>query len=109
MGFVVDAGLLWLFAYLLELNPVLARAISFAATVVVTLVLNARYTFQVRLRDTRKTRYAIIQCAGAAINLATYTWLVLAAAVQAQPLVALIVGSFLASTHNYLMIRRFVF
>jgi len=107
IGFAVDAGLLWLLAYRLGLDPVLARAISFAATMSVTLVLNARHTFRVPLREARKSRYVLIQCMGAGINFVSYSFLVLA--LSAQPLVALIVGSIFASTHNYLMMRRFVF
>ncbi|XOV82266.1 MAG: GtrA family protein [bacterium] len=107
VAFALDAGLLWLLVYPLEVPPILARACSFLVTIAVTFVLNARYTFAASVKDASKSRYVFIQCAGAAINFTMYSGLVLAGVLG--PLWALVVGSFLGSSHNFLMMRRFVF
>ncbi len=109
LGFAIDAGILWLLVYPLEMPPVVSRAISFFVTICVTFVGNARYTFSVSVRGASMPRYVAIQCAGALINFVTYTWMVLQGPLQGRPLLALVVGSALASTHNFLMMRRFVF
>ncbi len=109
IGFAVDAGLLWLLIYQFDMPPVLSRGISFMVTICITFVLNARYTFVVAAKGTRMPKYVAVQLAGATINFLVYTWLVLAGPLQQRPLVALVVGSALASIHNFLMMRRFVF
>ena len=107
VGFAVDASLLWALVYPLEMSPILARVFSFLATIAVTFVLNARYTFVVPIRESSKTRYAVIQALGAGINFLVYSALVLGG--WLGPLWSLVVGSALASAHNFLMMRRFVF
>ena len=109
VGFAVDAGVLWLLVYPLEMSPILARAISFFVTIVVTFVLNANHTFRVPIASASMPRYVAVQSLGAAINFLSYSCLVLYGPFGERPLVALCVGSALASTHNYLMMRRFVF
>jgi putative flippase GtrA len=109
LGFAVDAGLLWLLIYQMDMHPVVSRGISFLVTICITFVANARYTFAVSVRDSSMTRYVIVQTIGAVINFASYTWLVLSGPLSQRPLVALIVGSALAAVHNFLMMRRFVF
>ena len=75
VAFAIDAGLLWVLVYPLDMPPIPARAISFMATIAVTFVLNARYTFAVAGRHASKTRYTVIQVAGAALNFAIYRML----------------------------------
>ena len=107
VAFALDAGLLWLLVYGAGVPPIPARVFSFMVTIAVSFVLNARYTFAASIKESSKSRYVLIQCAGAAINFAVYSGLVLAGVLG--PLWALVVGSFLGSTHNFLMMRRFVF
>ena len=107
LGFALDAGLLWLLVYPLDMPPILSRAISFLATIALTFVLNARYTFSVPVRESSKTRYVIIQSMGAGLNFFTYSLFVLNA--WLGPLWSLVVGSALASAHNFFMMRHFVF
>ena len=107
IGFAIDAGLLWFLVYLMDVEPVLGRLISFVATIMVTYVLNARYTFNVSPRKSSASRYGFIQCLGALLNFGSYTWLVTTA--EVEPMIALIVGSALGSTHNFLMMKAFVF
>ncbi len=107
LGFAIDAGLLWLLVYPLDMPPILSRGISFVVTIAITFVLNARYTFSARVRESSKSRYVLIQLVGAGLNFFTYSLLVLNALLG--PLWSLVVGSALASAHNFFMMRRFVF
>ncbi len=107
VGFAIDAGLLWLTVYILNVPPIMGRAISFVVTIAVTFVLNARYTFNVAPKKSRMPRYGIIQSLGALFNFGSYSLLV--AYWQVEPLLALMVGSAVGSTHNFLMMRKFVF
>ena len=109
VGFAIDAGLLWVLIYQLGLPPIMSRGISFVVTISVTFVLNARYTFAVAAKASSMTRYMLVQSLGAAINFASYTWLVLYGPLGQRPLVALCVGSFLATLNNFVLIRQFVF
>ena len=109
VGFAVDAGLLWMLIYALDFSPILARAISFFVTILVTFALNASHTFRVPRQSASMPRYIVIQCLGASLNFLSYSWLVLASPIAGRPLVALAIGSAIASTHNYLMMRRYVF
>lgn len=107
LAFFVDAALLWALIYQLDMAPIISRVLSFMATIAVTFVLNARYTFVVSMRHSSKVRYVVIQCSGAAINFIVYSWLVLAELLG--PLWSLVVGSALSSAHNFFMMRHFVF
>lgn len=109
MGFAIDAGLLWLLIYQLDMPPVLSRGISFLATICVTFFLNARYTFLVDAKSASMPRYMVIQVVGAGINFVSYSWFVLEGPLQTRPLVALVIGSALAAVHNFVMMRRYVF
>ena len=107
VAFALDAGLLWLLVYQVGLPPILARGLSFFVTIVVTFILNAHYTFAASVRESSKSRYVATQCLGAGINFMTYAVLVLNGVLG--PLWALVAASFLGSTHNFLMMRHFVF
>ena len=109
IGFLIDAGVLGVLVYGLGLPPVPARGVSFAATIVVTFVLNARYTFSASIRASNKGRYVAIQLVGAGINFVSYTLLVGLGPMRDWPIAALVVGSALSSAHNFYMMRRFVF
>ena len=107
VGFAVDAGVLWALVYQAGWPPIPARVVSFMATIAITFVLNARYTFAVRVRESSKSRYVLVQCIGAGINFFTYSALVLGGVLG--PLWSLVVGAAISSAHNFLMMRRFVF
>ena len=107
VGLCIDAGLLWLFVYGLELDPIAGRVLSFLATITVTYALNARYTFNVAPRKAQMPRYGVIQSLGALINFGSYTWLVTFWVLE--PMISLLIGAALGSTHNFLMMRSFVF
>ena len=107
VAFVVDAGVLWILVYIFNWPPIAARVVSFSSTIALTFVLNARYTFAVPMSGASKTRYVIIQCLGAGLNFGLYSSLILLA--WLGPLWSLVVGSAAASTHNFLLMRRYVY
>jgi len=111
-GFAVDmsvlAFLLYGLGYAAEVGGLLgSRVISFLAAIAVTFLLNARYTFAASIRRAKLIRYLVIQGLGAAINLGTYTVLVLGP--LNRPLIAMALGAALATVSNFLLVRRFVY
>lgn len=113
-GFIADAGVLSLLIYALgfgttDVGLVGSRVASFLAAISVTFMLNARYTFGMSIRDSSFTAYVLIQLLGAAINLGSYAALIFSGLLNQAPLVALIVGSMLATTNNFILARRFVY
>ncbi len=113
-GFITDVGVLAFLIYGLDLGEtdtglVGSRVVSFLAAISITFLLNARYTFGVSVRHSSFTRYVVIQSLGAAINLGTYTILVLYGPFNDAPLLALMVGSAIASTTNFILVRKFVY
>ncbi|MDZ7669991.1 MAG: GtrA family protein [Gammaproteobacteria bacterium] len=111
-GFTVDmavlAFLLYGLDYAAEVGGLLgSRVLSFLAAIAVTFLLNARYTFGASVRRAKLTRYLFVQGLGAAINLGTYTVLVLGP--LNRPLIAMALGAALATVSNFLLVRRFVY
>jgi putative flippase GtrA len=109
IGFTIDAGLLWFLVYQVGMPPIVSRGISFLVTISVTFIFNAHYTFEVSAKESSMTRYMLVQSIGALINFSSYSWLVLSGPLANRPLLALVVGSFLATVWNFAMVRQFVF
>lgn len=112
VGFTVDMGvlafLLYGLGYVEQVGGLLgSRVVSFFAAISATFLLNARYTFATSVRRSNLTRYIVIQGLGAAINIGTYTLLVLGP--LGRPLLAMAIGSALATIGNFLLARRFVY
>ena len=112
-GFCLDmavlAGLLYGAGYNhSDRQLLLSRLAAFLAAVALTFVLNARYTFGARVRHANVTRYVLVQVLGAAINLGSYTALVLGP-LPGAPLIAMVIGSAAATISNFLLSRRFVY
>ena len=113
-GFIADISVLALLIYGLDFGQtdvgrVVSRVISFLAAITVTYILNAGYTFGASVRESNFTGYVLIQSLGAAINLGTYTLLILFGPLHEAPLVALVIGSAFATTSNFLLVRKFVY
>lgn len=113
-GFITDAGMLSLLIYAAgfgstDVGLVGSRVASFVAAISVTFMLNARYTFGTSVRDSSFSAYVLIQMLGAFINLGSYTALIFSGMLNQAPLVALVIGSFLATTNNFILARRFVY
>lgn len=113
-GFVADVTVLALLIYGFDFGStdtglVASRVVSFLTAISVTFLLNAGYTFGSSVRGSSFTVYLVIQCLGAAINLGTYTVLILYGALNDSPLLALVIGSAAATASNFLLVRKFVY
>ena len=112
VGFIVDAGTLWLFLSQ-GFNPFLARGLSFPTAVLVTWVLNRSWTFassapQGRIRELRG--YIAVQLTGAAVNYAAYSAVIGGLGASAPVIFAgVVVGSVVGMFVNFWGARRFVF
>lgn len=112
VGFAVDAGVLQLLV-MQGWNPVSARGVAIPVAVLATWALNRGFTF----REAKSApalpsllRYVGVSAAGAAVNFAVYTALVVSADVMAaHPLLALAIASGIAMAVNYLGSRHFAF
>ncbi len=110
IGFVVDLAVMALLHHGAGVPPMQSRVLAFLAAILVTYVINARYTYEVRARDASFARYLLVQLAGAAINLGVFAWLVLKGGWLAEwPMVALAIGALIATFSNFALSRRFVF
>ena len=115
IGFLVDGAILQALVSLGGWGPVPARFASFSVAVVVTWLLNRRFTFQATgpkgpppLRSV--ARYIVVSVAGAGINVGTFTALVLLSdAMAAFPIIPLAAGSIVALVFNYLGSKHFAF
>jgi putative flippase GtrA len=111
-GFAVDvavlAFLLYGLGYAAESGGLVgSRVGSFLAAIATTFLLHARYTFGASIRKAKLTRYILIQVLGALLNIGTYTLLVLGP--LGRPLIAMAIGSALATVSNFLLVRHFVY
>ena len=84
-----------------------SRLVAVAGAIITTFLLNARYTFGASIRRARLTRYVLIQVLGAALNIGTFTVLVLGP--LNRPLIALALGSAVATVSNFVLVRRYVY
>ncbi len=113
VSFGVDVGIMATLIYVLtlgdtELGLIACRTVAWAAAIVVAFVLNAKVTFGASIKHSRFMNYLFIQGVGAAINLGTYSALILGPLTD-WPLAALIMGSALATINNFLLVRKFVY
>ena len=111
-GFAVDVGILAALVYGFGYGQQSAgligsRLVAFAGAIITTFLLNARYTFGASIRRAKLTRYVLIQVLGAALNIGTFTVLVLGP--LNRPLIALALGSAVATVSNFVLVRRYVY
>lgn len=109
VSFAVDAGVLGLLVYQAEVGYIAARLISVLLAISVAFVLNARFTFLVRVADARFIRYVLIQSVSAALNFGVYTTLVLHGPLAGRPLLSLICGAAVATVNNFFLSRHYVY
>ena len=112
-GFVTDTGILMALVHLGHVDPIVAKALSFALAVLVTFDLNRRWAFE-RGRDVRARTafpaYLAVQGVGFLCN-----WTVFTACILLLPkpfgsvLVAAVIASAVALILNYLGAARLVF
>ncbi len=84
-----------------------SRVVSFLAAITTTFLLNARFTFSASIKKAKVSRYVVIQLLGAGLNIGTYTVLVLGP--LHRPLIAMAIGSGVATISNFLLVRQFVY
>lgn len=113
IGFITDAGVLYLLIRLFAFHPVAGRPISFLAAATVTWLLNRNLTFK-QHRNPAKIiewlRYLFANSIGTAVNLVTYSTLVLTVpAMLKQPIYALIIASLVAFPFNFYGYKHHVF
>jgi putative flippase GtrA len=111
-GFAVDVGVMASLFYGFGFGAgsgglVGCRLVAFLAAVSTTFLLNARFTFGASVRRAKLTHYLLIQTLGAAINIGTYVVLVLGP--LPRPLLALAIGSAVATVSNFFLVRRYVY
>ena len=109
VSFAVDAGVLGLLVYQADVGHIAARFVSVALAVSVAFVLNAKFTFLVRVADARFMRYVLIQAIGAALNFGVYSTLVLHGPLAGRPLLSLVCGAAAATLNNFFLSRRYVY
>ena len=112
IGFVVDAGALYLFKPALGLY--VGRLLSFFCAVLATWLLNRQFTF--KLRESGVTlgrefgRYFVSMLGGGTVNYACYALLVyFVVSIAQQPVWGVAAGSLAGMMVNYLLAKFFVF
>ena len=109
VSFCVDVGVLWLLVYQFDVGYIPGRLVSVLLAISVSFVLNARFTFLVRVADAPFARYIAIQALGATLNLGVYTVLVLDGPLAGQPHLSLMCGAAVATANNFLCSRKYVY
>ncbi|MEO1639621.1 MAG: GtrA family protein [Pseudomonadota bacterium] len=112
IGLLVDGGILWLLLSF-EVDPFLARALSFPVAVVVTWALNRAWTFRADYVD-RKIgqfgRYFAVQVTGTLLNYCIYAVIIaIAGTADRTIMIAFLCGSALAAVFNFLGARAVAF
>lgn len=110
-GFVTDAAVLTVLVRGLHADPYIARFGSFAAALSVTWTINRLWTFAAAgPRRRRFLVYVGVQIAGAALNLAVYSAiLLLVPALKAAPAIALVPASLAGLCVTFLGSKHIVF
>lgn len=112
IGFVVDAGVLYLCKATLGLY--VGRLVSFVCAVFATWLLNRQFTFRHRESGVSLTRefgrYFVSMLGGGAVNYATYAILVyFVTFVALQPVWGVAAGSLAGMLVNFVLAKFFVF
>ncbi|MGJ8622955.1 MAG: GtrA family protein [Yoonia sp.] len=112
VGFVVDGGLLWLLVSL-DVNPYVARALSFPVAVVATWALNRNWTFRAHRDSSRKgqfRRYFAVQVVGSLSNYVIYSiFITLFGTAGLMVFWGFALGSFVGSIINFVGARVIAF
>jgi putative flippase GtrA len=113
VGFIVDAGILQLLVSLAQWGPIEARILSFPSAVAATWLLNRHITFRASADGSAwqsLVRYVTVSIAGATVNFAVYTALILLSGTMAAfPTAPLAAASITALVVNYMGSKHFAF
>ena len=110
IGFLADAGMLWLLMAATPLGPFLARIASIAFAMVVTWTINRNLTFARSGRGavSEAARYGGVGVSAALVNYCVYSGLLLTVPGM-PPFVALVIACAAAMVLSYLGYARLVF
>ena len=112
LGFVVDAGILYLLNGLMGYSPVLSRVPSFSVAVVITWWFNRQYTFDAKDSCAKQTllKYISVNLIGLCINFGVYSLAVIKTPFFAgNPILALALASIAGMAFNFTTSKFFVF
>lgn len=113
VGFLVDAGVLWLAMTMLGADPYAGRAFSFLVAATTTFALNRTFTFRDRRRHNLSRRWAgflAVNGVGGAVNYTTYAILVATVGIIADyPVLGVAAGSLAGFGFNFVLSKRLVF
>ena len=113
VGFVIDAGSLWVLIDFAGLGLLWGRVLSYLIAATVTWILHRHFTFpqgRNAPHGSQWVRFVAVNGAGAGINYGIYAVLVLNIGLFAHwPVLAVAAGSVAALAFNFLASRRFVF
>ncbi|NIZ03649.1 GtrA family protein [Thalassospira lucentensis] len=110
IGFVCDAGLLWLTTHQAGLDPYSGRLISFSFALFLTWLLNANFTFKSPNSKRSKSRFAgyvAVQLSSFSLNYGIYSGLVGLGLVL--PIFALVIASLIAMFYSFTAMNMWVF
>ncbi len=109
LGFLTDAGLLWLATKKLGLDPYSGRLLSFSAALLVTWLLNSTFTFKNNSKRSKRQfgAYIAVQVSSFGLNYAIYSAIVWKG--MAVPIVALIFASIVAMFYSFTAMNLWVF
>lgn len=111
-GFCTDVAIVWLLIRH-GINALAAQALAFSCAVVITWLINRRYTFRAHVRPdifTEFIHYLGANIVGAIVTNGLYTILVLnSTTFFAQPELAVVVGAIAGLVFNFISMKLFVF
>ena len=108
-GLLIDLAVFGVLVHGVGIGLITGRLVAFVCAILFTYTFNSIYTFEKRLEGVRFARYIAVQVLGAAINLGTYTLLIVSGWLVGLPMLALILGAMIATFSNYLLSRVVVF
>ncbi len=109
LGFLTDAGLLWVATNKFGLDPYSARLVSFSTALLTTWLLNSQFTFKSPKRRTKSqfTGYVVVQVTSFFLNYALYSLLVWQGV--ATPLVSLFFAAIISMFYSFTAVNIWVF
>ncbi|MBO6807770.1 GtrA family protein [Thalassospira sp.] len=109
LGFLTDAGLLWVATNKFGLDPYSARLVSFSTALLTTWLLNSQFTFKSPKRRTKSqfTGYVVVQVTSFFLNYALYSLFVWQDV--ATPLVSLFFAAIISMFYSFTAVNIWVF
>lgn len=111
IGFVADAGVLWIVVSALGLNLYAGRVVSYLCAATVTWALNRSFTFRHKgARAAQWLRFVCTNALGGGVNFGVYALMVRNLAVAHEhPTLAVACGSIAGMALNFTLMKKVVF